>query len=57
MSYGEEVCIQLLTKGALLVKDAKRLDPSSYYHFIVILLALRRRLYDPLYIPLYLPLF
>ena len=36
--------MHLLEKHALLVKDAKRLDPSSYFESIVILAALRNGL-------------
>lgn len=42
--WGKEVCMKLLTKGALFVNDAKHLDPSSYFDFIIFLVAIRKRL-------------
>jgi hypothetical protein len=42
--WRDEVHMQLLAKGALLIKDAKLLDHASYSDFIAVLVALRRRI-------------
>ena len=42
--WREKVHMQLLEKCSLLVKDAKQLDPYPYFDFIVILVALRKRI-------------
>ena len=42
--WHDEIRMQLLVKGALLIKDAKLLDPNSHSDFIVVLLALRKRI-------------
>jgi hypothetical protein len=36
--------MQLLAKGPLLIRDAKLLDPSTYFDFLVVLVSLRKRL-------------
>jgi hypothetical protein len=36
--------MQLLAKGFLLIKDAKLLDSGAYSNFIVVLVALRKRM-------------
>jgi hypothetical protein len=40
----DEVRMQLLAKGSLLIKDAKLLDQASYSTFIAVLVALRKRI-------------
>jgi hypothetical protein len=40
----DEVRMQLLAKGFLLVKDAKLLEPDAYSDFISALVALRKRI-------------
>ena len=42
--WREEGRMHMLAKGTLLVKDVKKLDPSFYSNFIVILMELRKRL-------------
>ena len=39
-----DVCMQLLAKGFLLIKNAKLLEPGAYLNFISVLAALRKRL-------------
>jgi hypothetical protein len=36
--------MQLLAKGALLIRDAKLLDPTTYSDFIAALVSLRKRI-------------
>ena len=36
--------MHMLAKGTLFAKDVKKLDPSFYSNFIVILMELRKRL-------------
>ena len=42
--------MQLLDKGALLIKDVKLLDPKSYSDFVYILVALMKRESSSMYI-------
>jgi hypothetical protein len=42
--WREEVRMQLLAKGSLLIKDAKLLDSAAYSDFIAVLVALRKRM-------------
>ena len=42
--WKEEVCMQLLSKGSQLIKDAKVLDPVAYSEFIVLLLSSRKNI-------------
>jgi len=42
--WREEVHMQLLGKGFLLFKDAKQLVSGTYSYFIVVLVALRKRM-------------
>jgi hypothetical protein len=39
--WREEVHMQLLAKGFLLIKDAKLLEPAAYSDFISVLVALK----------------
>jgi hypothetical protein len=43
-SWRDEVCMQLLAKGALLIRDVQLLDPTAYSDFIVVLVTLRNRI-------------
>lgn len=40
--------MQLSSKGHLLINDAKELDAFIYYEFVVALVTLRKRIYDPI---------
>ena len=42
--WKDEVCQQLLAKGALLIKDAKRLVLALYFDFVSALVSLKKRL-------------
>jgi len=42
--WKDEVRMQLLEKGNMLINDAKQLAPTYYYYFIPILAYVRRRL-------------
>lgn len=42
--WQDEIRMQLLAKGALLIRDAKLLDQASYSKIIIALVALRKRL-------------
>jgi hypothetical protein len=44
VNYGDDVHMQPLTKGSLLIKDTKLLDHTSYLDFIDVLVALRKRI-------------
>ena len=48
-----KICLQLLAKSYLLIKDAKELDTPTYYDFISALVALRRGYDSSLYIFFY----
>jgi len=53
----DEVRMQLLAKGVLLIKDAKLLDLASYSDHKAVLVALRKRIWSTLYIPFRFPFF
>jgi hypothetical protein len=42
--WQDEVRMQLLAKGALLIRDAKLLDPITYSDFIAALVSLQKRI-------------
>lgn len=42
--WREEVHMQQLAKGLMLIKDAKLLDPAAYLDFISVLVALRKKM-------------
>jgi hypothetical protein len=41
---GEEVCVELLAKGYLPIRDAKELDAPAYSVFMTALVVLRKRI-------------
>lgn len=49
--WQDEICHQILAKGAMLIKDAQSLDPTTYSNFIPALVTLHKRLQCPFYIP------
>jgi hypothetical protein len=52
--WRDEVCMQLLAKGFLLIKDVNQLEPHACLNFINALVALRKRIKVQLYIPFHL---
>jgi len=42
--WREEVRMQLLAKGFLLIKHAKLLDSGGYFEFIVVIVSIRKRM-------------